>query len=449
MVLLGFASVTCLSPIQGEINDSDLIGETVMSGLDAPTAMTFLGLEDMLVIEKNTGKVQRILDGEILEEPLLDVNVNGESERGLLGIAVSKNSTVGKTYVFLFYTEAERGTQVGEEEDDDNDEEERTSIGDGGQPVGNRLYRYELSENGSKLVNPKLLLDLPYLPGPAHNGGAIAVGEPNNNSVCVIIGNLEIPPLNEGTGTNLAQNVLGGEEPDGRAGIICVTQDGQRINHDSSEERGAGARGILGDEHPLDMYYAYGIRNSFGLTFDPVTGNLWDTENGGFDEINLVEPGFNSGFSVVTGSSLNDENKDTFDKDNLVSFGGNGRYSDPELDLGQHIVPTAIVFLNSASLNEEYENDMFVATATGKILHFDLDERRLQLILEGRLADKIANSEEELDDVVFADDMGTITDLKVGPDGYLYAVVFSGDIVRIMPGEAGTNTDEQINSGSD
>ena len=83
MVLLGFASVTCLSPIQGEINDSDLIGETVMSGLDAPTAMTFLGLEDMLVIEKNTGKVQRILDGEILEEPLLDVNVERRIGKGI------------------------------------------------------------------------------------------------------------------------------------------------------------------------------------------------------------------------------------------------------------------------------------------------------------------------------------------------------------------------------
>ena len=79
---------------------------------------------------------------------------------------------------------------------------------------------------------------MPYQPGPAHNGGAIAVGGPNNNSVCVIIGNLEIPPLNEGTGTNLAQNVHGGEEPDGRAGIICVTQDGQRINHDRRKNEG-------------------------------------------------------------------------------------------------------------------------------------------------------------------------------------------------------------------
>ena len=125
----------------------------------------------------------------------LDVNVNGEDERGLLGIAVSKNSTVGKTYVFLFYTEAEPGTQVSEEDDDDN-REEQTSIGDGGQPIGNRLYRYELSENGSRLVNPKLLLDLPYLPGPAHNGGAITIGPDDN--IYLAMG--ELTPTSYGQG---------------------------------------------------------------------------------------------------------------------------------------------------------------------------------------------------------------------------------------------------------
>ena len=56
-------------------------------------------------------------------------------------------------------------------------------------------------------------------------------------------------------------------------------------------------KGILGNTYPLNLYYAYGIRNSFGMDFDPVTGKLWDTENGPDygDEINLVEPGFNSG----------------------------------------------------------------------------------------------------------------------------------------------------------
>lgn len=450
IVSLALALAYSILPAYGQLSDPNLTVETVFSGLKAPTAMAFLGLDDILVTEKNTGKVQRIINGELAEKPLLDVDVANQVERGLLGLAVSKNLPDNKTYVFLFYTEAEEGEKGGGEEEvkpveeeNNNEEGEQNSDtsnggdgGDGGQPIGNRLYRYELSEDSTKLVNPKLLLDLPYEPGPAHNGGTIAVGEINNGrSVCVIMGNLEVRPLNEGIGTNLAQNVRNGDEPDGRAGIICTTQDGDMINysHAIQDEATVQGAGILGDEHPLDMYYAYGIRNSFGLTFDPVTGNLWDTENGGYDEINLVEPGFNSGFSVITGSSLNDKNTETFDEDNLVDFDENGQYSEPELDLGSHIVPTAIVFLDSTTLSEGYENDMFVATFAGKILHFELDESRKELILEGELADKIAESEEELEEVVFADGMGMITDLKVGPDGYLYAVIYSGDIVRIAP----------------
>ena len=54
---------------------------------------------------------------------------------------------------------------------------------------------------------------------------------------------------------------------------------------------------------PKGWHYAYGIRNSFGFDFDPVTGNIWDTENGADykDELNLVMPGFNSGWSQVMG----------------------------------------------------------------------------------------------------------------------------------------------------
>jgi hypothetical protein len=59
----------------------------------------------------------------------------------------------------------------------------------------------------------------------------------------------------------------------------------------------------LADHSPLNKYYAFGIRNGFGPAFDPVTGKLWDTENGsGYgDEMNLVEPGFNSGWLRVQG----------------------------------------------------------------------------------------------------------------------------------------------------
>jgi aldose sugar dehydrogenase len=64
-----------------------------------------------------------------------------------------------------------------------------------------------------------------------------------------------------------AQNYNDGVEPDGRSGILRITQDGQPVGE-----------GILGNSIPLKLYYAYGIRNSFGLDFDPVTGKLWATE---------------------------------------------------------------------------------------------------------------------------------------------------------------------------
>ena len=144
--------------------------QLVTSGLDAPTTMAFLGPSDILVAQKNDGTIKRIVNGEILEQPVLDVNVNAKDERGMLGIATTKNITTGKTYVYLFYTESEGD--------------------DGAEPIGNRLYRYELVDN--KLVNPKLLLDLPYLPGPAHNGGVISIGPDNN--VYVAIGELMLIP---------------------------------------------------------------------------------------------------------------------------------------------------------------------------------------------------------------------------------------------------------------
>src|SRR5215207_7734673 len=278
-----------------ELRDSNLNIELVANGIDSPTSMAFLGPDDILVLEQNKGTVQRIVNGEILEEPILDVNVNAEDERGLLGIAVSKNSSTETTYVFLFYTEAE-GTE------------------DGGEPIANRLYRYELVDG--KLVIPKLLLDLPYLPGPAHNGGVITIGPDDN--VYVAVG--ELTPTNYAGGDYkfLSQNYEDGKVPDGRGGILRVTQDGQLV----------GGKGILGDEHPLDMYYAYGIRNSFGIAFDPVTGKLCDTENGGrYDEINLVEPGFNSGWEKVIGKASLQED---FNDSDLVDFNGNGKYSDPE-----------------------------------------------------------------------------------------------------------------------
>jgi glucose/arabinose dehydrogenase len=289
---------------------------------------------------------------------------------------------------------------------------------DGDKPLGNRLYRYELIDN--KLVNPKLLMDLPHTPGPAHNGGVVAIGPDEN--VYVVVGNLYSTTFNkEPEEPNQAQNAEKGKEPDGRGGILRITQNGELIDNE----------GILGDEHPLDMYYAYGIRNSFGIAFDNSTGNLWDTENGGHDEINYVKPGFNSGSNKVTGFSPREGIKPYRD---LVDFDGKGKYSPPELDLGVHIAPTAVVFFHSDKFGKDYEDDMFIGTFGGKIFHFNLTENRKELDLTGDLADKISEGFEDLQEVTFMDGLGIITDLEVGPDGYLYGTSYGklGKIFRIL-----------------
>ena len=363
--------------------------ETVTTGLVLPTTMAFVGPDDMLVLEKNKGTVQRIVNGQMLDQPLLQVNVSSEVERGMLGIAVSKDNQTGKPLVFLYFTESE-----------------------GGEPIASRLYRYELLND--TLVNPILLLELPAVPGPRHNSGNIIIGPDNN--LYVSVGDLD-------GHITMAQNGKGGVGPDGSSAILRITQDGQALGE-----------GVLGGNGIIEKYYAYGIRNSFGMDFDLVTNMLWDTENGPSygDEINLIEPGFNSGWLEVQGMAPVDFNY----SEDLVNFEGKGNYSDPEFVWSDTVGPTAIKFLHSDRLGKQYENDVFVSDITqGNIYHFDLAINRTQLVLEGALADKVSNNDTENEDIIFGEGFGGISDFEVGPyDGYLYIVSLGhGSIYRIVP----------------
>jgi glucose/arabinose dehydrogenase len=64
-----------------KLTDSLLKVEEVVTGLDTPTTMAFLGPNDILVLEKDKGTVQRIIDGKLAGQPLLDVNVANSVER--------------------------------------------------------------------------------------------------------------------------------------------------------------------------------------------------------------------------------------------------------------------------------------------------------------------------------------------------------------------------------
>jgi len=113
----------------------------------------------------------------------------------------------------------------------------------------------------------------------------------------------------------------------------------------------------------------------------------------------------------------------------LVEFNGNGKYSDPEFVWHEAVGLTDLIFLNSSKLGKNYENDMFVGDFHyGYLYHFKLNNDRTELLLKEPLADKLANTYEELENVIFGEGFGGITDLEVGPDGYIYvlAVNFGG-----------------------
>jgi aldose sugar dehydrogenase len=298
VILTVFAPVDTSGSIVNKgiiFTDPNLKAELIFHGFEPPrdrddhssvTKMAFLGTDDILVLEKNIGQVRRIVNGSLLPGPLLDVSVANERERGLLGIAVAsydnanndsniaqvghrnKTSSFSTTYVFLYFTQS----KISADGIDECPPPKPYYCIEGGEPEGNRIYRYELVDNGSKLIDPKLLLDLPAGPGPVHNGGDLLVGPENN--IYIITGDM----LSNYSEDNITEtlNFENGTWPDGRGGVLRITQDGKTVGVGVGETGIEDQElGILGNTHPLNKYYAYGIRNSFGMDFDPITGNLW------------------------------------------------------------------------------------------------------------------------------------------------------------------------------
>jgi len=425
-----------------KVTDSNLKVELVARNLDFPTAIDFLGNDDLLLTEKDTGNVYEIINGNITA-PLIHLNVTTRDERGLLGLAISgngNNDSKDNTFVYLYYTLCGKDKATDSEVIQqflNGEKVGQPTVKGGSKKCGNYVYRYELDAKDNKLVAPKLIASLPGLPGPSHNGGKLLMDKEKN--LFVTIGDLQTTKFNQNkTGYDTkAQNIINGTFPDGRGGILRITHDGKPVGN-----------GTLGVDYPLNLYYAYGIKNSFGIGLDPVTDNLWDTENGPQfgDEINLVKPGFNSGWEKVQGIwKLNQtrEKDGIFDNSTkgveFVDFNSKGKYSNPEFVWDKPVAPTALAFLDSDKLGQQYTNDIFVGSAKkGTLFHFDLKPDRESLDLIGDLADLVYSKKDDSNKIVFGENFGVITDLKVGPDGYLYVVSGTGEtgkgaIYKIVP----------------
>tara|TARA_B100000029_G_scaffold164883_1_gene161108 strand:- start:438 stop:1667 length:1230 start_codon:yes stop_codon:yes gene_type:complete len=351
-----------------QIKDSSIKIETIATGINELTTFAFVG-NDILYLEKINGDIRLIRDGQVHEKILYHFDVYKTTESGLLGITTKDNLV----YIYVSEPLDEEGTI----------------------PKANNIY--EFLWTGEELINKKLINTLPSR-SCCHHGGYMVTSP--NGEIFATIGDLENVRAS-GFPSKLQNNKNGGI--DDTSIILRVGIDENTISPMKSDD-------------PFSHYYAIGIRNSFGLAFDPITGNLWDTENGQVccDEINLVKENFNSGWAIVQGMA----NENSI---NVIPKIENFEYSNPEFTWDQVNAPTALAIPGN-NWGEKYQNSLFVSDYIfGKIYKFELNNSRDGFVFQDpSLQDLIFHEGDNSDEIIFATEFGRISDMKFGPDGSLY-----------------------------
>jgi len=273
--------------------------------LDNPVGFTFTPVGKIVYLERATGRVRLLNPGTGSDRVLYRIlGVNSDGERGALGVALHPDWP-RQPFVYVYVTRAP-----------------------GAAPLRNQLLRLRLVKG--HLTDPQVLLNSPVSSATNHNGGRIAFGP--GGKLFVVIGD-------------------GGDDP-ARA-------------QDLSEPRGKVLRlnpdGTVPASNPFgSRVWSYGHRNSIGFAFDPLSGNLWETENGPEcnDEINLIAKGGNFawGPAEACGSPAlpPDTNQD----------GPQPRLL-PQHTFAATIAITGAAFCDGCGLGAEYEGDLLFGCANG------------------------------------------------------------------------------------
>jgi glucose/arabinose dehydrogenase len=443
--------------------DAGLGVRKLIGGLNQPTSLAVLGNSDFFVLEKASGKVVRITLGTAGSGTVLDLAVNSASERGLLGIALHPQFP-SNPRVYLFWTESSTGA--------DTSNPDETPL------LGNRIDSFLW--DGSTLTPERNLIKLRALQQDAgqpsrgnHNGGVIRFGP--DGKLYVIMGdngrrgllqNLPFGPSANPQGPTVADDQFGGPEPDDAhlAGVIL------RLNDDGSTPADNpffnAAPGLAGEAAAnVKKVFAYGVRNSFGMAFDPASGQLWTQENGddSFDEINRVVPAFNGGWIQLMGPSARVAE---FRAIELGRSGGlqqlrwpperiaatpaealarlfqlpGAIYTEPEFSWKYAVAPSSLGFVRGRALGAQNKGALVVGAsrttlAGGYLFRFKVagDRRRLSFT-DSRLADLVADNADKFDlaeseSLLFGRDFGITTDIQTAPDGNLYVVSLSDGVV--------------------
>lgn len=436
--------------------DQNLSVRTVASGLNQPTSLAFIGANEFLILERATGRVRRVLDGQ-LQSPVLDLAVNSASERGLLGLALHPNFPA-TPYVYLYWTESSTGLD--------------TSNTDDVALLGNRVDRFIW--NGQTLNLDRNLIRLRALQADAgqpargnHNGGVLRFGP--DGKLYIFMGDNGRRGLLQNIrndGTTAPDDQFGGPEPDDAhlTGVILrLNDDGTTPVDNPFFSASAGLTGQAAAN--VKKIYAYGVRNGFGMAFDPVSGQLWTQENGddAFDEINRVTPGFNGGWIQLMGPSariseyksietarpgglqqnrwsptlIADASAEALSR--LYSLPGS-QYVEPEFSWKYAVAPSPIGFVKGKALGSQFEGGLFVGASrttlyNGYLFRLRLSSDRLRIAMsDPRLQDGVADNLDKFDiteseSLLIGKNFGVTTDIQTGPDGNLYVVSLSNGAV--------------------
>lgn len=483
------------------MTDPRLQVTTVISGLSQPTGMTFLGPSDFLVLEKASGKVKHVLNGAVVNTAL-DLAVNSASERGLLGIALDPDF-IHNNFVYLYWTQSSTGA-------------DSANLAD--VPLlGNRLDRFIWNPQTHTLSMDKNIIMLRSFQADAgqpmrgnHDAGKVAFGpdgklyfQIGDNGRRGQLQNLESGPFGPGR----PDDQFGGPAPDDAhltGSIFRLNTDGTTpadnpfANVSSDQiaelERKAGftlttaqLNDVVANVHKV---FSYGRRNGFGIAFDPMTGFLWESENGddAFDEMNRITAGSNGGWVQIMGPAhrvkefKQIESSFTPLQGNLPVAGnvpfsaidpatfvpalqqvrwppmliadspGQARqrlvelpgshYADPEFSWKWAVAPAAIGFAESA-LGSQHAGNLFVGASRtfldeGYLFEFTFDhERRHFTFKDPKLRDKVDDNDYKFDEgestsLVAGKNFGIVTNIASGPDGNLYVTSLSNGAVYVI-----------------
>ena len=441
------------------MRDESLGVEVVASGLTEPTGMAFLAQDDFFAIEKSTGEVHRVQGGEI-GEPVLDLAVNYFDERGLLGIALHPEFD-SNGYVYLYWTSS------GEGEGDDGllgpDTDDEFTLPD----LGNRVDRFvwdgevlTWDQNIVQLRSNTLDTDTSGRIRGNHDAGPLVFGQ--DGKLYIVIGDQNL--------RGQLQNLSEGPAPDDMnfTGVVLRLNDDASIPEDNPFlEVGAEMGDEVGEN--IQMIWAYGVRNSFGLAIHPETGELWETENGddSWDEVNVFPAGANSGWWQIMGPSerfdeyrqIETESEDGTDNpdvppDQLGETAEEARSRLFELEGSTFVEPafawkypvavTSLAFVTDDSLGESSTNTAWFGTVlTDTLLRYPLadDGSGLDLADDEGLSDLVDDNTGKGDlgesaEYVVGTGFGTVTHIVNGPDDLLYVTSISaGEVYRIGPAD--------------